>query len=158
VARLLPEIWEDASVRPLRPALTAPQTLALEAQLILRMQHRDPHFFDRFASQIQSGNPVTVSAGLQEANSALGGALASLGRREPSVVPVSAGGDCEVVPLVLAAVVAAYFVVAGAVFVYYAGAIYTPIITPTVMSRTGNRLQEDAYVAMITAHLASSAQ
>ena len=161
VARLLPEIWDAPSVRHIRPALTSPKTLAVEAQLIHRLQQRDPRFFDRFASQLQSGNPVMVSAGLHEANSTLRDVLASLPGRQPSAVPVSsAGGDCVYLPVVLAAAaaVAAYFVVAAAVFVYVAGAVYTPIATPPMMSSTGDRLQEDTSVALITARLASSAR
>jgi SdpC family antimicrobial peptide len=152
VASLLPEVWQDPTIQRFLPQLHSPQTIALENRVIKRIRAAQPLFFNSFAAGMQSGNPLVVQTTLERATRE----LVSLVTQEagPSVFRTNAasvGPDCEVL-FIAAAAVAAFALVAYE-FVYYAAAVYKPILSPVLKTDDSNRLQQEEYVALLTSRL-----
>lgn len=84
VARRFPEIW--GALRGQLPSVGEAQAAKVDEGITRKIKARDPGFLDRFALDIQSGDPVLVEAALVEAVRLGKGALTSSGVRPASLV------------------------------------------------------------------------
>jgi SdpC family antimicrobial peptide len=163
VAKLFPEIWQDpqvvAYVRLANQHSSKEQRAAARQKLVDLVRKQSPTFFDRFAAEMQSGDPVRVEAALGEMTNLLTKGVAPLVIPPP---PDGGGGysyevnDVDVVNYVAAVTVVAVAVAAAVAVVVAAVVVVLAVFSPAGSSDATSHLRHDQLVNLITQRLATA--
>ena len=94
VSKLLPEIWNSASMTAYKAKLASPQVRRYVVALEQKISRKEPQFFDKFRAEMTSGDPGVVREAMTVTHNAIIAALPtpSNGSRrgiQPSKLPAS---------------------------------------------------------------------
>lgn len=164
VATLFPEVWKNPEVQANRAALSKVERKKIEAakrDLITFINKRAPSFFDRFGTELQSGDPLRVETALNEVYNHVIAFGEERGLVEDgTLTPQQCGPSafCAVAAAVVV-VLGNYIAVAHSVVIALAlfGIVGVFSTSPSNTKASGAELAYDMYVARVTKQLAISA-
>ena len=157
VAGLFPEVWQDPAVKTNMEKLTESERADIEVgklALINDIKKQDTTFFDRFAKDIQSGNPVKVEAIMDETlEHIMYYAEKNNKLPEGQIAPQVCGPTLCAVAIAIVVVFGNYLAVAHSVAV--ALAIWLKVgVTKSTAPSSQTGITKDMYIATVTERLA----
>jgi SdpC family antimicrobial peptide len=157
VAKLFPEFWgraQLASYQKLAAERGSQEQLATAKQQIIDMlRTQDPTFFNRFGSEMQSGDPIRIQQAITEAGSRLQKQVQSRFSTDASapVIPVQVAVDAYYYYYYY------YYAAAAAAVVIVIAAALVVVIDAIDSNNPNSNLERDVYVGQIAQRLGPAA-
>jgi SdpC family antimicrobial peptide len=113
-ADVLAEVWNTPEAAQHLAALHSPESVAIQNRIVSRLAQDDAHYFERFSTEMRSGDQIRVEGTLREAGTRLKTLATESARHNNGRLNSSLTGNCVDFELAIVAAVAVA-VVAGVV-------------------------------------------
>jgi SdpC family antimicrobial peptide len=148
VAKMFPEIWSSPQLAPYleraEQQTSAKELAAAKQKIVDLVRTQDPTFFNRFGTEMQSGDHIRIQQAITEAGSRLKKEASAAALASPQVLP-EVDIDTEAY-LYVAAAIAVFLIAAAAIVIVIVADDPNPNLA-------ASNLQRDVYVDLIAQRL-----